>query len=151
MKNYFNSAKRSILIFFLAAIFVPFKTFSQCKRFVKEQIPRLSPFIYNGKKNSAILLPGDHSELSLTFYSGQTYRIILKAEETPGNVFFIIKDSNKNQLFTSNKLSKSDFYDFTSESTQQLTIEMIAPEPAYESKKEAEISACVCVIVGVKE
>lgn len=148
MKNYFNSAK-VILICSIALSFIPIKNFAQCKRFVKDQIPRLSPFVYSGRINSAVLVPGDHSELSLTFYSGRTYRIILKSQETIGDVFFVIKDANKKQLFSSDKLNRSDFYDFISESTQQLTIEMMVPER--DSKSEVALSECVCVIVGEKE
>ena len=93
MKNYFNSAK-VILICSIALSFIPIKNFAQCKRFVKDQIPRLSPFVYSGRINSAVLVPGDHSELSLTFYSGRTYRIILKSQETIGDVFCVIQNIN---------------------------------------------------------
>ena len=148
MKNYFGAIK-IILICFVFFSFASVTTFAQCKRFIKDQIPRLSPFVYSGRINSAVLLPGDHSELSLTFYSGRTYRIILKSQETIGDVFFVIRDANRKQLFSSDKLNRSDFYDFISESTQQLTIEMMVPER--DSKSEVALSECVCVIVGEKE
>src|SRR3972149_6170821 len=110
------------------AFFTSVHSFSQCKGFVKKQIPKLAPFIHNGQINSSILLSGDHAELTLTFYSGQTYRIMVSGQETLGDVFFIMHDASKSQLFSSKDQGKTDYWDFTVESTQQLTIEVMVPD-----------------------
>ncbi len=94
-------------------------------------------------------MPGDHSELSLVFYSGNTYRIVMKSTQANGTVSFTIKDANNKLLFKSSTSHKADYYDFTSESTQQLTIEMIAADKAVED--DSTPSQCVLVLVGQKE
>jgi hypothetical protein len=73
----------------------------------------------------------------------------MKSTENAGNVSFTIKDANSNPLFKSNTVEKAEYYDFTSESTQQLTIEMMAAETRQENESSA--SQCVVVLVGQKE
>src|ERR1035437_3121553 len=147
MKNYFSPAK-TILISALALL-SSFTAFSQCKGFVKKQIPKLSPFIHNGQINSSVLLSGDHAELILTFYSGQNYRILVTSQEALGNVYFIMKDAGNKQLFSSKDQSKSDYWDFTVESTQQLTIEVIVPD--VDAPSGLVPSGCVSILVGFKQ
>ena len=73
---------------------------------LKKQITKLSPFIHNGQINSSVLLAGDHAELTLTFYSGQTYRILVSSQDVLGDVFFLMKDASKGQLFSSKEILK---------------------------------------------
>lgn len=148
MKKYFTSACLA-LIMSVAFLSASTDLRAQCKSFADQQINLLSPYVFSGKKNSTVLSPGDHSELSLTFYSGQTYRLLMRSTEKTGNVAFTVKDSKGNLVFKSNSEQQADYYDFTSETTQQYTVEMIASEPS----KPAEIgpSQCVVVMVGEKE
>jgi hypothetical protein len=122
---------------------------AQCKGFVKKQIPKLAPFIHNGQINSSVLLSGDHAELTLTFYSGQTYRIMVGAQETLGDVYFVMKDAAKGQLFSSKDQGKTDYWDFTVESTQQLTIEVMVPD--VDAPSGLVPSGCVSILVGFKQ
>src|ERR1035437_6087741 len=154
MKNFLSPAPlRSIgakTIFIGAlALLTSVNSFSQCKGFVKKQIPKLSPFIHNGQINSSVLLSGDHAELTLTFYSGQNYRILVSGQETLGDVYFIMKDAGKNQLFSSKDQGKSDYWDFTVESTQQLTIEVMVPD--VDPPSGLVPSGCVSILVGFKQ
>src|ERR1051326_4171673 len=126
MKNTFHFKK--IVLMSAIALFTSGIATAQCKGFVKKQIPKLAPFIHNGQINSSVLLSGDHAELTLTFYSGQTYRIMVGAQETLGDVYFVMKDASKSQLFSSKDQGKFDYWDFTVESTQQLTIEVMVPD-----------------------
>ena len=155
MKNYLTPTLSLIIkMFFIGAIgtivlaSTPV-TFAQCKGFVKKQIPKLAPFIHNGQINSSVLLTGDHAELTLTFYSGQTYRIMVSAQETLGDAFFLMKDANRNQIFSSKDQGKFDYWDFTVESTQQLTIEVLVPD--VESPTGLVPSGCVSILVGFKQ
>lgn len=147
MKKILNPAK-TILIGVLALL-ASFNSFGQCKGFVKKQIPKLSPFIHNGQINSSVLLAGDHAELTLTFYSGQNYRILVTNQETLGNVYFVMKDAGNKQLFSSKDQGKSDFWDFTVESTQQLTIEVMVPD--VDAPSGLVPSGCVSILVGFKQ
>jgi hypothetical protein len=141
-------AKKVVLICSLVAL-PTVGTFAQCKGFVKKQMTKLSPFIHNGQANSSVLLSGDHAELTLTFYSGQTYRLLVSSQESLGDVFFIMRDANKAQIFSSKEQGKFDFRDFTVESTQQMTIEIMVPNADIPSGLVP--SGCVSVLVGFKQ
>ena len=152
MKNFLNpfySFGARIILIGAIALISTVGTFAQCKGFVKKQIPKLSPFIHNGQINSSVLLSGDHAELTLTFYSGQTYRIMVSGQETLGDVFFLMKDASKSQLFSSKDQAKTDYWDFTVESTQQLTIEVMVPD--VDAPSGLVPSGCVAILVGFKQ
>jgi len=152
MKNFLNpvySFGARIILIGAIALISTVGTFAQCKGFVKKQIPKLSPFIHNGQINSSVLLSGDHAELTLTFYSGQTYRIMVTGQETLGDVFFLMKDASKSQLFSSKDQRKTDYWDFTVESTQQLTIEVMVPD--VDAPSGLVPSGCVSILVGFKQ
>jgi hypothetical protein len=150
MKNHFTSA---VIVLIVCAAFTSLSSnvSAQCKGFAKQQITMLSPFVYSGTTNSTILMPGDHSELSLTFYSGQTYRVIMKSADNPGTVSFTIKDANGNLVYKSDKTQQADYYDFTSESTQLLTIDMVVADNSLMADAGTPPSQCVVVLVGHKE
>ncbi len=147
MKNILNPGR---LVLICALALLPATgAFAQCKGFVKKQIPKLSPFIHNGQVNSSVLLSGDQAELTLTFYSGQTYRILVSSDDKLGDVYFIMKDANKKQLFTSKDMGKSDYWDFSVESTQQMTLEVVVPN--VDSPSGQYPSGCVSILVGFKQ
>ena len=147
MKNFLTPSR--IILIGALALLPTVGTFAQCKGFVKKQIPKLTPFIHNGQINSSVLLSGDHAELTLTFYSGQTYRIMVGSQETLGDVFFVMKDGSKSQLFSSKDQGKFDYWDFTVESTQQLTIEVMVPD--VDAPSGLVPSGCVSILVGFKQ
>ena len=77
---------------FLAAIFsiaILGDVAAQCsKTWVRKKcVPKITPFIHNGQMNTTPLKEGGRMETTLTFYSGQDYRILVCAEETLENVF----------------------------------------------------------------
>lgn len=147
MKNILNPGK---LVLICAIALLPTAgAFAQCKGFVKKQIPKLSPFIHNGQVNSSVLLSGDQAELTLTFYSGQTYRILVSNQESLGDVYFVMKDASKTQLFSSKDMGKSDYWDFSVESTQQMTLEVIVPN--VDTPSGLVPSGCVSILVGFKQ
>ena len=109
--------------------------FGQCKSFTKQVCkPKLSPYIYNGQVNSAVLSGGDIAELMMTFYSGQDYRIVVCGEETLKNITFTLKDM-------------TDHWDFHAKVTQQLTVEVKIPV----SDNNSDSSGCVSILVGFKD
>ncbi len=147
MKNFLNPGK--VLLIGAIALLPTVGVFAQCKGFVKKQIPKLTPFIHNGQVNSSVLLSGDQAELTLTFYSGQTYRIMVSNQETLGDVFFVMKDAAKTQLFSSKEMGKFDYWDFSVESTQQMTLEVIVPN--VDTPSGLVPSGCVSILVGFKQ
>ena len=140
--------KLTVLIFLILAGII--SADAQCKNFVKKScMPKLSPFIPSGQMNTTTMLPGDHAELALTFYSGQSYRILVCYQEILGQVQFKLRDANNNILFNSKDQDNADFWDFNVESTQQLTVEVNVP--AVTTENEIVPSGCVSIIVAFKK
>ena len=147
MKNYFYCLKTAVIFFALLNISTA-TTHAQCKGFAKQSASQLNPYDLSGKIHSVVLQNGDHAEMSLSFYSGQSYRIIMNSGDAASGVSFLIKDADGKLLFNSALQPVRSTYDFVSESTQALTIEMIASE----TKEDTDVLAtnCVCVMVGSK-
>ena len=121
----------------------------QCKTFTKDECkPKLSPYIYNGQLNSAVLNEGDVAELMLTFYSNQDYRVLVCGATEFGPIEFKLKDPSGQVLFTNADHNMVDFWDFHTKSTQQLSIEVIVPQT---STGELYKSGCVSILVGFKD
>lgn len=123
---------------------------AQCRKFTKNTcVPKLDPFIFNGQVNSALLNEGDIAELMLTFYADQEYRVLICAEDQLGDVGFRLKDTNDKVLFDNRNHKMAEYWDFTSNTTQQIIVEMEVPESATMDEKLK--NGCVAILVGFKE
>jgi hypothetical protein len=120
---------------------------AQCKSFVKKKCkPALAPFVHNGQMNNTMLRPGDKAELLLTFSSGQEYRVMVCAMDNLGEVNFKVMDSDRNVIYTNEKDKKKNYFDFKVASTQQLIVEIEAPDKKTSNGLVPE--GCVSVLVG---
>lgn len=141
---------KTICVLFSLTFFFSFSEDKQCKGFVKKKcMSKLSPFISNGQMNIKTLSSGERVEMPITFYSGQSYRILVCAQENFGNVQFKLKDADNTVLFNSKKQDETDFWDFNVASTQQLTVEVTVPSDSTENKIVS--SGCVAILVGFKK
>ncbi len=123
---------------------------AQCNTFVKKKcMPKISPFTQNGQMNTTTLSSGQKTSLSLTFYSGQDYRILVCSQEELGNVSFVIMDMQKKIVFDSKKNDFPDFWDFKVKNTQQFIVEVQVPES--ESTSSVLPTGCVSIMVGFKK
>lgn len=126
--------------------------FSQCQQFAKAKcMPQLKPYLSSGQLYSTTLLQNDKTELTMTFYSGQNYRVAVCSEKALGQVTFKLKDADGNVFFT-NK-GYGNFWDFNVQNTQELTIEVNTPaaDPAVATDKKGVVldkSGCVAILVG---
>ena len=130
-----------IVIVFVLSITFHNAAYSQCKSVVKEGIQKLSPYTHNGQVNSVTLKEGKPAEVHLSFYKGLYYKLQISSEKSLGKVNFRVLDENKNEVFNSTTEAKADFWNFYSNSSQELVIELIPSEP----KK-----GCVAVLVGMQ-
>lgn len=123
---------------------------AQCKKFTKKHcLSKLSPYIYNGQLNSAVLTQGDVADLMLTFYPDQDYRVFVCCNDALGDVEFHLYDSNKNLIYTNKDNNYLPYWDFSSSETMQLVLRVIIPK-----KSEDQISVnsgCVSILVGFKD
>jgi hypothetical protein len=133
---------------FLLATLISNINYSQCRGYSKNEcIPKLDKYIHTGQLNAVKLSPGEKSEIMLTFYAGQEYKIIVCAEEVFDNIIFKIRDS-KRRLIYDNLGDGSLSFNFKVASTQQLIISFKVPES--ESEGADEVEGCVSAIIGFK-
>lgn len=147
MKKIITSGK--FLLIGAIAFFLANDAAAQCKGFVKKEISKLSPYIHNGQVNSSVLLSGDKAELTLTFYAGQSYRLLVSTHEALGKTYFIMKDATGKQLFTNKDKEGVGYWDFNVESTQQLVVQLVCPDQ--ETASGVIPSGCVSILVGFKQ
>jgi hypothetical protein len=142
--------KFTLTLTILAVLNISLNAYGQCKGFVKKScIPKLSPFLFNGQLNATQLAAGASAETQMTFYSGQTYRVLVCGQSVLGTLRFKVKDASGNLIFDSEAHNQTDVWDFKSESTQQVTIEVIVPPNTSDNKIVP--TGCVGILVGFKQ
>ena len=145
-QNYFFS---KVIIAVCLITFTSISSFAQCNTFVKKKcMPKISPFTQNGQMNTSTLTSGQKTTLNLTFYSGQSYRILVCGESLLGDLTFTITDLEHKVVFDSKKNDYPDFWDFKVKSTQQFIVEVQVPQP---EEKTPAATGCVSIIVGFKK
>lgn len=145
-----NLLMKAISIFLVAMIMVVGTAFSQCKGFTKKEcVPQIKPFTYNGQLNMAVLNPGDVAELVVTFYKGQDYRLYVCSQENLGKLEFKLLDSERNTLFYNKDHDFVNYWDFHSNATQQLIVQVRVP--SVEEEVVVAASGCVSILIGFKE
>jgi hypothetical protein len=138
---------------FLAGCMVAFSSagaVAQCNAFIKKKcMPKISPFTNNGQMNNSTLMAGQSAQMSMTFYAGQDYRILVCSQEVLGEVTFKVLDMTKKVVFDSKENNAPDFWDFKVKNTQQFIVEVSVPPS--DSPNSIVPSGCVSVMVGFKK
>lgn len=122
---------------------------AQCsKTWVRKKcIPKITPFIHNGQMNTTSLKEGGRMESTLTFYSGQDYRILICGEETLENISFVVSDLNGKIIFDSKEHNNTDVWDFKVKTTTELKVEVNAGK---NEGGNGTATGCVSILVGFK-
>jgi len=135
-------------IFILCMLVLPFRGFAQCDRFLKQQcLPQLGSFTDMGKRNLAVLLPGDTAQIAVTFYKLHQYRVVVCAEASLGKVSFRILSRKGAVLFDSKTHNCPSYWDFNVEVTQNVVIQLIVPTVA---PNQVAQTGCVSLLLGFK-
>jgi hypothetical protein len=137
---------------FLASVFslaITGDVIAQCsKTWVKKKcVPKINPFIHNGQMNVTPLKEGGKLETTLTFYSGQDYRILVCSEETLENVSFVVSDMTGKVIFDSKQNNYTDVWDFKVKTTTDLKVEVNA---GMNEGGNGSATGCVSILVGFK-
>ena len=143
------AANKSLLIAALFLTGLSTDVIAQCKPawLKKKCIPKVTPFIHNGQMNSAQLKEGEKMQTTLTFYSGQDYRILVCADEVLENVSFVVSDLNGAVIFDSRQHNNTDVWDFKVKTTSEMKVEVDAGKNEY---GDGTAAGCVSILVGFK-
>lgn len=135
---------RYLILFALVAL-INHQSYSQCNRFARKNVkPLLEGYDNVGKTLSTVSEPGYDTDVMLTFFSGQEYRIAFGADEELFNAYFMILDTEENIVYNSKEDGNSKVFDFSTNITRQLIIRIVTPE----IHSEDRIMGCVAVITG---
>jgi hypothetical protein len=120
----------------------------QCNLFTKTKcLPKLKPYLNTQQLCNTVLLSGDKTQLTSTFYYGDEYRLLVCAQEVLGKIQLNIRDAQNNIIFTT-KGYGTIMWDFNVESTQDLTLEVVTPPAA--ANETLDKSGCVSILLGFK-
>lgn len=134
--------------FLILFVFASVYGFSQCDQFVKEEcMPQLGSFTDIGKRNLAVLLPGDTAQIGVTFYKAHQYRVVVCAQQNLGKVRFRLLSRNGAVLFDSKAHNNPTYWDFNVGVTQNVVVQLIVPPVG--SNQVAQ-TGCVSVLIGFK-
>jgi len=119
-----------------------------CKSFGRSACKHidLEDYTSNGQLTVAPLVPGEEAELSMIFYRGNDYRIVLCGDEELGQLKFWIKNSKGDELFNNKNYENTQQWDFSMSTTQRLLI--IVGAEGKTQMGEAVEEGCVKLIIG---
>lgn len=141
----------SLLCVFSISVFITHAQVSTftCNHFKRKGCKRkvnMGNYNTNGQLLVAPLVPGESAELSMTFYRGHDYRVILCGEEHLGKLEFKIMDSRGNELFNNKDFEMTQDWDFSMTTTKRLII--VAGASGKTTTGQAAEEGCVNLIVG---
>ena len=134
---------RKILTIFIFCFAISTLGIAQCRSIVKVGIQKLLPYTHNGQINNVTIKDGKPSEIHLSFYKGLYYKLQICSEKSVGKVNFRVLDESNTEVYNSATSGENaDFWNFFSNSSQDLVIEL-KPE-------ETTKGGCVAVLVGMQ-
>ena len=119
---------------------------AQCRTFTKRNcLPVLEGYAQNDNYNSAVLIPGDEAELSVTFLPSTEYRVAVCAHPVLGDVSFDILDQQGIRIWSNS--NGEDHVDFSLQHAQRLRFRVQVPDTDAAILHEG----CVSLLVGSKD
>lgn len=135
---------RTVIAIFILFFAINTLGVAQCRSIVKVGIQKLLPYTHNGQINNVTIKDGKPTEIHLSFYKGLYYKLQICSEKSVGKVNFRVLDESNTEVYNSATGGESvDFWNFYSNSSQDLVIEL---KPVDTTSK----GGCVAVLVGMQ-
>lgn len=135
--------------FLVAAVTLALSASAQCRSFAKNKcVPELAPYKFNETFNAAQLAPGEEAEVSLTFYSGQDYRVMVCTHPILGEVNWKLVDENNKVVFESLADEPKHHFDLKAANTVPMKVVVWVPNKGSSAMVHV---GCVAIMVGFKE
>ena len=127
----------------------PADTQAQCKQFSENEVmPLLGEYIISGRYKTLKLREGEEILIFKTLSKGIDYRIIVKCVDSLAtSLHYTIVDWEDNILYDNAEHNNSYKWDFKSEKTQRIKINVTVPKS---SEQPPLKEGCVTVITGIK-
>lgn len=135
--------------FLVASVALSITASAQCRSFAKNKcVPELAPYKFNETFNAAQLAPGEEAEVSLTFYSGQDYRVMVCTHPILGEVNWKLVDENNKVIFESLADEPKHHFDLKAANTVPMKVVVWVPNKGSGAMVHV---GCVAIMVGFKE
>lgn len=135
---------RIVITTFIICFTISNSGIAQCRSIVKVGIQKLLPYTHNGQINNVTIKDGKPTEIHLSFYKGLYYKLQICSEKSVGKVNFRVLDESNTEVYNSATSGENaDFWNFYSNSSQDLVIELKPAEPTAKG-------GCVAVLVGMQ-
>lgn len=138
-------------VFLLFSLICNLHAFAQCKNIIKKCLPDIVPYIYTGQLNSVEMAEGESAEMSITFFAGQEYRVVMCASSVLGVLNFKIYDKDHKAIFSNKEHNDVQQWDFKVNSTEEYTVEIVVPKSNAYKVAQIDNSGCVGILVGFKK
>lgn len=113
-----------ITIITLFFILFHMMAFGQCDTIATKCLDNMTGnYISDGQLYRALLYDDQVAEFKTTFYGGSQYRIAACSGFEKGNLVFSVFDEKRNLLFSNSEFDNAPYWDFSVNSTMQVTIE----------------------------
>ena len=123
---------------------------AQCKAFVKNSLPQLTPYIHDGSYQAVMMSEGEEAEVYKTIFAGQQYRLFVCSADVLPNVEIVVSDIHRNILFDNRKNMNVKMWDFKSDASQQIKVTIRVTKPKEQSNSENELAfGCIGVLFGL--
>lgn len=142
MKINFKTTVCFIVLFAQAIV-----AFSQCKSNAKKCLPELFPYTLSDQFNSEVTEEVT-SDLLITLFAGQDYRMIVCTPAGLGNIEFKVADVRGKVVFNSKSRNYAQSWDFRVSATDDYFVEFNLVNTSADVKKK--LKGCVTVLVGFK-
>lgn len=140
--------KKLPLFLILPLLILANGAYSQCRTFVKNNCREaMGEYIPAENFNAAKLLPGDQAEVTMTFYGGEDYRLLVCSQEILGDVMFQVLDTDENILFDNATEELTNTFDFRVAGTQEFIIRLLVSD---NPDAPLDPQGCVAIMVGKK-
>ena len=122
---------------------------AQCKFSTRHCNLNMEGYKSNGQFSFAALSAGEVAELSLIFYRGLDYKVLICGEKKMGELEVKIVSSNDDVLFDNTEHEMVQDWDFTMTGTQRLKLEVKVTGYAFDGDKTKD--GCVNVMIGHRD
>ena len=123
-------------------------SFAQCTDFVNQNcLDKFEEFVYDGNVSLTELKEGDTAELFKTFFSGQTYRMVICKSDKLPPIRIKVVNAEGVILFDNKDHNYQEIWDFAVKGTQKMIVQLEVLED--KSVSTSDNTECVAILFGI--
>jgi hypothetical protein len=123
---------------------------AQCIDFAHNScLSQFGEFVHDGNNGVAEMKEGETAELYKTFFSGQTYRLVVCKSDNLPSIHVKVVDGDGKILFDNKNHSYDLVWDFAVKGTQKLVVQIKVLDAS--TSQTSKKSGCVGILFGIQK